>query len=608
MKLGTRLSLAFFIIATVVNALVASGLFVAARYRIREEIRNRLRDAVAIAALEFDAEAHRSLREPSQESGPTYAALKKRLQAIRDNGTDFRYVYTWRPTPDGHLVFVVDAESDPEEVSHLGDPYDDAEPWLEEMLIGLEGPAVDEEFTEDSWGVWLSGYAPFYTADGAREGILGIDVEASQVLAYEHLLLAIAVGVFAVSSLVAFILGRVVGKRLAAPVVTLAESANRVAQGNWDDGVGLRASGEIGVLVAAFNQMAAEIRSTLSQLRSEIAERISVEKKLRYHQGNLEQIVAVRTEEIEREMEERRRAERLLEAARTELEQVFSCAAPLCVVDNTYTLIRANEAFRRFFELPAESRADEKCYELRRDPRCHTPTCPLRKVLEMGKRQEAETEVRLPNGKTLWFLSISTPYKNEGGETQGVVQTFLDISGRKHVEAELRRLSQCDGLTGVANRRYFDETLKMRCDHSAHNGDAISLILADVDFFKPFNDTYGHQAGDLCLRRVAGALASGTRGPDDLVARYGGEEFAVVLPGADAELARAVAERLKVHVADMGIPHGHSSASEVVTISVGVATCRAADGDISPELLVRQADSALYEAKGAGRNCVRVAG
>ncbi|NMG31179.1 diguanylate cyclase domain-containing protein [Aromatoleum evansii] len=168
---------------------------------------------------------------------------------------------------------------------------------------------------------------------------------------------------------------------------------------------------------------------------------------------------------------------------------------------------------------------------------------------------------------------------------------------------ELTRLSAFDGLTGIANRRTFDATLSREWRRGARSGASIALMVVDVDCFKQFNDAYGHQVGDECLKAVARALAGNTRRPVDLVARYGGEEFAVVLPDTDAQGAAIVAESMRRAVEALAITHRHSTAARVVTVSIGIAVTRperSDDGGFAT--LVARADEALYRAKRDGRN------
>lgn len=169
----------------------------------------------------------------------------------------------------------------------------------------------------------------------------------------------------------------------------------------------------------------------------------------------------------------------------------------------------------------------------------------------------------------------------------------------------LQRLSFLDGLMGIANRRYFDEFLDLEWKRARRTRSPLSLILIDIDFFKAYNDTYGHPGGDNCLKQVASVLRSGARRARDLIARYGGEEFAIVLPDTPIEGATSVAEALRAGVEALGIAHAHSQISDHVTISVGLATTVPSQ-NTTPADLITVADQALYQAKKEGRNRIRV--
>jgi len=179
---------------------------------------------------------------------------------------------------------------------------------------------------------------------------------------------------------------------------------------------------------------------------------------------------------------------------------------------------------------------------------------------------------------------------------------------RNHLQLKRYRdmladLSARDGLTGLANRRRLDEFLDQEWLRARRSQSPLSLCLMDIDFFKRFNDRYGHAAGDDCLRRVALALASVSRRPADLVARYGGEEFVCVLPDTDAAGAALLADKFRDAVIALAIPHADSTVAEFLTISGGIATAIPTD-ESSPAQLLEAADQTLYQAKKAGRNRV----
>ncbi len=170
---------------------------------------------------------------------------------------------------------------------------------------------------------------------------------------------------------------------------------------------------------------------------------------------------------------------------------------------------------------------------------------------------------------------------------------------------ELTRLSSVDGLTGIANRRRFDESLGREWRRASRAQTPLSLVIVDVDCFKPFNDNYGHQVGDECLKAVARTLEQKLRRPTDLVARYGGEEFAAVLPDTGLEGAFGVAELMRDGVESLAITHRFSVAANVVTISAGVASMVPSRADENGFVrLLKAADDALYRAKDSGRNRV----
>jgi diguanylate cyclase (GGDEF)-like protein len=166
----------------------------------------------------------------------------------------------------------------------------------------------------------------------------------------------------------------------------------------------------------------------------------------------------------------------------------------------------------------------------------------------------------------------------------------------------LHQLSYLDGLTGIANRRHFEESLDQEWRRSARDGSPLSLLMADIDHFKTLNDACGHQHGDDCLRLVARALGETLKRAGDLASRYGGEEFAVILPGTDAEGAAAIAEDVRIRIESLGLRSGREP-EYPVTVSVGFATACPTDG-VSPRVLVDAADRALYAAKRQGRNRV----
>ncbi|MBP2652443.1 MAG: diguanylate cyclase/phosphodiesterase [Firmicutes bacterium] len=171
---------------------------------------------------------------------------------------------------------------------------------------------------------------------------------------------------------------------------------------------------------------------------------------------------------------------------------------------------------------------------------------------------------------------------------------------------ELRRISLLDGLTGIANRRYFDEYLEKEWQRAKREKAALTFIMVDIDYFKGYNDAYGHLAGDDCLRMIAGVLNNMPRRSTDIVSRYGGEEFAIILPDTDKQGAAVIGEKVRSCVENLGIKNKASLISENVTVSVGIATF-IPEKDALPSIIIASADKALYQAKHEGRNRIRIA-
>jgi diguanylate cyclase (GGDEF)-like protein len=182
-------------------------------------------------------------------------------------------------------------------------------------------------------------------------------------------------------------------------------------------------------------------------------------------------------------------------------------------------------------------------------------------------------------------------------------QLRIAQQGLEQRNSSLQVMALNDGLTGLANRRHFEESMIRELSRAERSGANLSVVLLDVDFFKKYNDSYGHVAGDDCLRNLALAIAAGANRPADLAVRYGGEEFAVILPNTDLDGALAVAENIRLAVAALALPHVGNPPG-VVTISAGVHSAQPTRDNMNSAMFVKLADQALYEAKSGGRNRV----
>jgi diguanylate cyclase (GGDEF)-like protein/PAS domain S-box-containing protein len=212
----------------------------------------------------------------------------------------------------------------------------------------------------------------------------------------------------------------------------------------------------------------------------------------------------------------------------------------------------------------------------------------------------AESWFDMPRvGRRRYLALDASPIYDERGRLAAVVETLRDLTDEKMAQIALEQLATRDGLTGLANRRCFDDTLQAEWSRALRQRQPLSLLMVDVDNFKAFNDANGHLGGDECLKRIATAVASEMRA-NDLVARYGGEEFAVILPNQSLKGAASVAERIRTRVEQLRVP-SRLAAGQRVTVSIGAATALAS-ADTCASDLVATADAALYRAKHMGRN------
>ncbi|NML60168.1 sensor domain-containing diguanylate cyclase [Massilia sp. RP-1-19] len=211
----------------------------------------------------------------------------------------------------------------------------------------------------------------------------------------------------------------------------------------------------------------------------------------------------------------------------------------------------------------------------------------------------AESWCDMPRAGRRYLAADASPVFDDNNTLIAVVETLRDMTDEKQAQIALEQLATRDGLTGLANRRCFDDTLHAEWARATRQKQPLSLLMVDVDNFKAYNDANGHLGGDECLKRIAVAVASEMRA-NDLVARYGGEEFAVILPNQSLKGAAIVAERIRARVEQLRLPNRFARDGRV-TVSIGAATALASS-DADASQLVAIADAALYRAKHMGRN------
>jgi diguanylate cyclase (GGDEF)-like protein/PAS domain S-box-containing protein len=232
-------------------------------------------------------------------------------------------------------------------------------------------------------------------------------------------------------------------------------------------------------------------------------------------------------------------------------------------------------------------------------------------ALKRGEFEEARITYRTRHRQKseIWVETTLRVTREVDGEIDGVVAILRDVTQQKDLEGRLEALATEDGLTGLANRRCFDERLLEEWNRAYREKTSLSLLLIDVDQFKTYNDELGHPAGDACLRAVARVLAAQAHRVSDLAARYGGEEFALLLPNTDAAGCARIGESVRRALREACIPHAHNLPSRRVTVSLGGAICRPGnDRSAGHASLIEAADRALYAAKDGGRDRLVMSG
>ena len=315
-------------------------------------------------------------------------------------------------------------------------------------------------------------------------------------------------------------------------------------------------------------------------------------------------------EVLKSEIEKREVTEQELAQRNTLLDTILSASRdPIALYNEEGVYVGCNEPFARSLGYTQQALLGKSSAEVLEPDKLEIFRQTDREVIEQGISVKLDDYVILDDGTPIWYEVLKSPYRDPTDGTIGVLMMARDVTERKMAEQqladaimELQELSFVDSLTKVANRRSFDEQLRKMWYSHIREQRPLTLILCDIDYFKAFNDNYGHQQGDFALREVAKVLRSVVKRETDEVARYGGEEFAFLLPNTSLEGGQVVAAEIHKALAAKGLTHRYSDIASTLTVSLGVATLMPKPNQDYGEL-VELADVALYRAKAAGRNC-----
>lgn len=262
--LKSKITLNIIIYSLVILSIVFTALYINSKRIIREDLNLRLLNEVNIAVLQINAQKHSTLKTVLDEETDAYKDIKLVLQKIRNNSTDIYYIYTLRENENNEIEFIVDAEESEEDISHLSDVYEDAGSFLKDNFLSINSPVVEKDFSTDQWGTWISAFAPFYDEYGNREGVLGIDVQASDVVSKESDLLKLYLLLFILSGLFSAILGFGLSKRLLKSITYLTNIFE-----NNDKNINIESAmvgrDEIGALAVALKKKFSEVEKDKSE-------------------------------------------------------------------------------------------------------------------------------------------------------------------------------------------------------------------------------------------------------------------------------------------------------------------------------------------------------
>jgi len=366
----------------------------------------------------------------------------------------------------------------------------------------------------------------------------------------------------------------------------------------WDDTFGFGLTFEIDVAEAyrSYHSTRATVIVTLSVT---VILFISLAIGMMFSQKNITDTNV----KLHQENRERRLAEQALRESENKFRTLFQYATVgVALIDSDGHPVMANNALQDMLGYSEEELAEMTFHEFTHPDDVASDAALFDEMLA-GKRDHYKMEKRYitKSGKQIWGSLGVSILRHSDDSAPTIIGTVEDITKRKKTENALIKLSTIDELSSLANRRMFDEFMEKEWRRSARAKTKFSIIMLDIDYFKSFNDFYGHPAGDECIRQIGSAIKEIVKRPGDLAARYGGEEFSIILPSTDEAGAMVVAITVRDKIAALAIAHEKSEVSDQVTVSIGIA-CGIANVDSKPQALLKEADRALYNAKREGRN------
>jgi len=276
-SIRTKITFSIVVFIIVTLGIVFSVSYINSKNAMRSDLDLRLLNMVSIASLHVDVDKHMALKNPTDEESENYKDIKNALRDVRNKSTDIRYIYTLRENDKKEIYFVVDAEEDPMNVSHLGDIYEDPNQFLIDNFSNIDKPIVEKDFSSDKWGTWISGYAPFYDKNGVKDGVLGIDIKASDVVARQNKLLFIYIATFLVCGIFSFLVGLYVSSKLTKSINYITSILKNNGKGSE---IFSRSNDEVGDLSDVLKTTLDEINTTQKNAEEKVSDKTKMLEKM----------------------------------------------------------------------------------------------------------------------------------------------------------------------------------------------------------------------------------------------------------------------------------------------------------------------------------------
>ncbi|MFA5779222.1 MAG: diguanylate cyclase [Elusimicrobiota bacterium] len=598
MKLKTKFFLTFFIVTFLISLVISYIFYLDTTGTKFEELRSEITSVAASCALFVDEQKHSRLQTKEDISRPEYIEIRDRLRQFQKNFPRVRYVYTMSKTEKPDIwKFVVDATeprdddgdgkiSELEDTTPIGEEYDISK--YPEMQKAFENPIANKKLEWDKWGCWLSGFSPIYNSKGVATAIVGLDVSAETIALEKEKLKKRIFIIFGFSIIVSFIFSFFLANSLTKPLLKVIKITKLISQGKYENFIQEKRNNEIGDLISSVNEMAKNIKSTVDKLKT-----------------------LSRTSEIltlTLDMDE------ALKLSINLAIEILGCSKGIVLfldkMDEKLSLgiasgfktvkVIEDELFVEFDKFSL--RVDKNSVDfMKAKPKIYT-VGELQKIPELSQQLEWLKKTQTTNIALLMVKQTLRGFVLFDGEIkdEGFAKTLFNQISMTLENARLYHEAVVDGLTELYVKRYFEIQLDLEIRRAQRFNKSFSLLMFDIDFFKKFNDTYGHQAGDFVLKEVSKTIKLLTR-TTDIVARYGGEEITAILPETDIKGGQIIAEKIRSKIEE----HQFNWQDKIlkVTVSIGAAGW-SNEKPLNADALVSEADVALYKAKTAGRNKV----